>query len=177
MRFEKNRLRMTTAAAAAAATVSVLCDLRQSCEGFQSTPPRRVVYCLRGACCAVRVVRSHAPAQRRAITIKYIPGIYQFSRDCQKQSNYTARRSRFLARRIKSFQKMRADHAPSGHAASTPRTPPEASGEASKVRRGQEIVHPKLELIVTKLFHCAKPGLKNKFPSADTTPHHHRTYV
>ena len=44
--------------------VCVLCTLRQSCEGGQSTPPRRVVQCVRGACCAVCVARSHSPEPR-----------------------------------------------------------------------------------------------------------------
>ena len=44
--------------------VCVLCALRQSCNGCQSTPPGRVVQCVRGACCAVCVARSHSPEPR-----------------------------------------------------------------------------------------------------------------
>ena len=55
------------AAAAAAACVCVcvrtmLCALRYSCGGCQSTTPGRVVHCLRRACCAV-CVWLHDPPQ------------------------------------------------------------------------------------------------------------------
>ena len=65
MRFEnKSRLVRRLLRLLLLLLLRVCCVLRQSCEGCQSTPPGRIVQCVWGVLCGVRVARSHAPEPR-----------------------------------------------------------------------------------------------------------------